>query len=62
MCVNSFSIEVAEAVIRLDDAAQLAVAGVVEARVGGEHQKSTSLVSPTNLRFKTDYLSGFIKQ
>ena len=62
MGVNSFAIEVTEAVVGLDDAAQLAVAGVVEARVGGEHQKSTSLVSPTNLRLKTDYLSGFIKQ
>ncbi len=38
MGVHSFAVEVAEAVVGLDDAAQLAVAGVVEAGVGGEDQ------------------------
>lgn len=38
MGVHSFAVEVAEAVVGLDDAAQLAVTGVVEAGVGGEDQ------------------------
>ncbi len=62
MGVHTLAVEVAEAVVGLDDAAQLAVAGVVEAGVGGEHQKTTSLVSPADLEFRTFLFKAFNKQ
>ena len=48
MGVGPLGVEVADAVVGLDDAAQLAVAGVVEAGVRREHQQLPRLLEMWN--------------
>ena len=51
--VDALGVEVAKAVVGLDDASELAVAGVVEPGVRGEDQQPSGLVTPSDLKRPT---------
>ena len=54
--VHALGVEVADAVVGLDDAAELAVAGVVEAGVRGEDEELAGLLPPADLLLAHDGL------
>ena len=61
MGVDALAVHVAVAIIGLDDAAQLAVAGVVEASVRGEDEELPGLVAPPDLVLADDGLHDGVK-
>lgn len=54
--VDALGVEMADAVVGLDDAAELAVAGVVEAGVGREDEELAGLLPPADLLLAHDGL------